>query len=210
MKIEYKYLQQYSERMAVEQIADDYRRLGYDVSIGCRLNDSRFRADLLAVNEKEKIVVEVKAGYLDADAKHNLAELAEYVRSLDDYKFKVAIVTPPRNRKIYIEGIESVLYEEFLNDVPDDLDSLATHVRIEEVSDVDVQTISVQGNDIDCSGTGVISVELQFGSDGDCCRGDGWTGSASFAFTFDASLTVDANGINEIEINSISVDTSNY
>lgn len=210
MKIDYRYLRKYYEQMALEQITDEYRRLGYSVSRECLLDGSRLRADLLADNGKEKIVVEVKTGKMNAESKKRLGELADYVNSLDGYKFRVAIVTPPRNREIFVEGLEEALCEEMERELPDDLDTLATHVRVEDVADVDVQTLTVQGNRLDCKGTGVVAVELQYGSDGDQDRDDGWKDTASFAFTFDVSLVVGDERIDEMEINEISVDTSDF
>lgn len=210
MQLNYKYLQKYYHKIAEEQLADAYRDKGYQVSTECRLEGSTFIADLLVEKGAEKIVIEIKTRRMDAADSKRLSELADYVKSLGGYRFMVAVVTPPKNREIVIEGLEEALLCEMNNDVPDDIDALATHSRIEDISDIDVQTITVEGNEIYCTGTGIIDVELQYGSDGDLNRDNGYRTSDSLAFTFDVSLVVNSKGISDVKINQIDVDTSRY
>lgn len=208
MKIDYEYLQKYYHQMAEDQIADDYRKQGYTVSTEYQLG--KYRADLFVENGKEKVVIEVKTKRLNAQSQKRLSELAEYVKTLGDYKFRVAIVTPPKNRHIVVNGLEEALSLEMNSCIPDDIDVLATHSRIEDVSDIDIQTITVKGNKINCIGTGVLEANLQYGSDSDLSNDDGWDTVASFAFTFNVSLTVEGNRISKIDTNDIQVDTSNF
>lgn len=210
MKIDYNYLRRYYGRMAIEQIADEYRSRGYEVTKNYPIEGSDFRADLLAVKGDEKIIIEVKADKLNANSKRHLAELAKYISTLEGYKFRVAIVTPPKNREIIVEGLEEALLDEMNCHLPDELDSLASHARVEEVSEIDVQKLSVEGICLNCKGSGIVSVELQYGSDGDCRKGDGWETTMSFPFSFDITVTMSKNGIEELEVNEMNIDTSDF
>jgi len=87
------------------------------------------------------------------------------------------------------------------------LDSLSTHTRIEEVSDVDIESIHFTRDYILAYGTGAVSVSLQYGSDGDLDRGDGVESNDSFPFTFTARLN--PNGT-ILELQDFEVDTSSF
>ena len=209
MEIKKKHLTKYLHDLAIEQIAEDYRSLGYTVRQEEKLG--KFQADLVVSKGNENIVIEVKAGKLDSGRKEQLARLADYVKSLGNYKFQVVVATPPKDKIIEVESIEPLLNDYVLNNFPDELDELSTHTTPDEITDVDVDEIKIAKNSIEIKGTGVISVEIQFGSDGDFNRGDGWKGSDNFPFEFDLELNY--NEKSELQISEVfyfKVDTSSY
>jgi hypothetical protein len=60
-------------------------------------------------------------------------------------------------------------------------------------------------------GDGVISVELQFGSDGDQDNGDGFKNYDKFPFDFEITLSYNSKKELEItEVDKLNIDTSSY
>ena len=96
MEIKKKYLEKYLFDIAKDQLVDEYRKQGYHVSEQKKIGD--FEPDLIFSKDKEVIVVEIKAGTLSPKKKEILAQLSNYVRNLQDAKFHVALVTPPKYR----------------------------------------------------------------------------------------------------------------
>jgi Holliday junction resolvase len=209
MEINKKYLTKYLHDIAIEQIADDYAKRGYAVAKEEKLG--KFNADIVARKGEEKIVIEIKSGKMTPDRKEKLASIADYVRGLGGYKFLVVIATPPKEKRLEIEGIESIITSYILNENLSELDSLSTHTTVDEVTDVDLDEIKIVGNLIFVKGDGVVSVRLQFGSDGDQGRGDGHKTSDNFPFEFEITLEFsDDDKLRIIEVDKLEVDTSSY
>ena len=209
MEIQKKFLSKYLHDIAIEQIAEDYVQKGYIVNKEERLG--KYRADLVARKEKEQIVIEVKAGKMTPERKRKLSGLADYIRTLEGYKFLVIIATPPKKKKLEIDIIEQLISNYIHNDLPSELDELSSHTRPDEITDVDIDEIRISGDAIFIKGDGVVSVELQFGSDGDQDKGDGLKTYDNFPFEF--AMTLEYNNNKELEIvevNKLVIDTSSY
>jgi len=210
MEIKKKYLGKYLHDIAIEQIAEDYTQKGYIVSKEEKLG--RFRADLVARKDTEQIVIEVKAGEMTPDKKRQIAGIADYIRGLGGYKFLVVVATPPREKKLEIEDLE-ILISDYIHSaaLPPELDELSTHTRPDEIFDIDIDEINISGKNIFVKGDGVISVELQFGSDGDQDRGDGYKTFDNFPFDFEVTLAYNSKKELEIiDLEKFDVDTSSY
>jgi DNA-directed RNA polymerase subunit F len=120
-----------------------------------------------------------------------------------------------------IKDVEEVLNDElcvilsdeltdyFSNNVIDKLDILSTHTRSEYAESVWVKVESITPDRIEFSGDGSILCVLQYGSDGDNRRGDGWITSSNFPFTFEGSVTIDLKDF-DIDESEIKVDTSSF
>jgi hypothetical protein len=95
--------------------------------------------------------------------------------------------------------------------LPSELDELSTHTRPDEVFDIDIDEINISGENIFVKGDGVVSVELQFGSDGDQDKGDGLKSYDNFPFDFEIKLAYNSKKELEIiEVDKFNVDTSSY
>ncbi len=209
MEIKKKYLGKYLHDIAIEQIAEDYIQKGYQINKEERLG--KFQADLVARKGEDQIVIEVKAGKMTPDRKQKIAGIADYVRSLANYKFLVVIATPPKEKKLEIEDIETLITNYIHNDLPSELDELSSHTRPDEVFDIDIDEINISGENIFVKGDGVVSVELQFGSDGDQDKGDGLKSYDNFPFNFEITLAYNSKKELEIiEVDKFDVDTSSY
>lgn len=209
MEIKKKYLVKYLHDIAIEQIAEDYIQKGYQVSKEERLG--KFQADLVARKGEDQIVIEVKAGKMTPDRKLKIAGIADYIRSLGNYKFLVVVATPPKEKKLEIDDIETLITNYIYSDSPSELDELSTHTRLAEVFDIDIDEIKISGENIFVKGDGVVSVELQFGSDGDQEKGDGFKSYDNFPFDFEITLAYNSKKELEIiKVDKFDVDTSSY
>jgi Holliday junction resolvase-like predicted endonuclease len=209
MEIKRKYLQKYLHSIASEQIAAEYREKGYIVSTEERIG--KYEADIIARQEKETIVIEIKVGRLTPQKKESIAGIADYVKAQSNYKFLVVVATPPKEKKLEMSGIEQILSDYFLNEMPDELDQLSTHTRLEDVSDVEIDEILIDGKEISVKGSGVFNIEIQFSSDSDQHNDLGHKSNDTIPFDFDIVIELNRDGELEIiEVNNLIVDTSSY
>ena len=210
MEIKKKYLSKYLHDIAIEQIAEDYIQKGYSVTKEEALG-GKYYADIVARKNQEQIVIEVKTGKLNAEKKEKIANLADYVRSLGGYKFVIAIATPPKEKKLEIAELEQLITNYFHQDLPSELDSLSTHTRPDEVSDIDIDEINISSKSIFIKGNGVVSVEMQFGSDSDQNNDDGFKINDNFPFDFALTLGYnDENKLEIVDVQKVEIDTSSY
>ena len=208
MEIKKKYFEKYLHSIAIEQIGEDYIRNGYSITKEERIG--KYKADLVARKENETIVIEVKSGKMTFEKKETIKHLSDYVREQGNYKFLVAFVSLPKEKKLEIDNIESLLLTHIIHNLPDGIDELSTHSTIDEVSDIDIDEIQISEKSIFVVGTGIVDVELQFGSDGDQVRDIGFKTNMSFPFEFEITLEY-INGEFEItEVDKLEVDTSDY
>jgi hypothetical protein len=112
------------------------------------------------------------------------------------------------------DAVESKLALElavfFTSEFFDDLDALSTHTRPKDADGIRVQVRSIGPEFVEFSGSGTVYCDLQYGSDGDCRRGDGVEWSDSFPFTFiGQSETNDPHNVS-VEPCNVQIDTSAY
>src|SRR5262249_39636851 len=98
-------------------------------------------------------------------------------------------------RKHVRNRIESVIHEAldylFVSEFFDDIDILSSHSRPQGACDVEFEIDDISADVVSFSGTGTVEVDLQYGSDGDCRRGDGWEFSDSYPFRFSGTVPTD-------------------
>jgi hypothetical protein len=204
MEIRQEIAEKYWLRAAIEETATKYAAQGYQVTKDAPIGN--MRADLVARKGNELIVVEFKLGDWSTERSNDVRRIRNEVVHQLGGKFNLVVVSPPKERNIEIEGIENILYGIFINDLGE-LDELSTHTQIEEVSDVTISSVDVEQNRIRVEGAGVVSVELNWGSNSDRARDEGFTVSDNFPFDF--AIVLD-NNLNLLEVESINVDTSSY
>lgn len=89
-----------------------------------------------------------------------------------------------------------------------DLDALSSHTRPHDADDIRVLVSCIGPEFIEFSGSGTVHCDLQYGSDGDCRRGEGLEWSDSFPFTFvGRSETSDPHNVT-VEPCDVQIDTS--
>lgn len=209
MEIKKRFLEKYLHEIAIEQLVEEYFQKGYNVTKEGQIGN--YRADLIAKKGDETIVIEVKSGKMTPDKKETIRQLGNFIRSQGNYKFFIVVATPPKEKKLEIAEIESLLFNALINRLPSELDELSTHTRIDEITEIDIDEISINGHAIFVKGDGVVSVELQIGSDGDLVRGDGLESHESFPFDFEITLEYNVNkGLEISEVDKFYVDTSSF
>ena len=106
--------------------------------------------------------------------------------------------------------LQERLAEIFTSDFFDELDQLSTHTRPQDAEDVEVEIDDIGEETISFTGTGSVLCDLQYGSDGDCRRGDGLEFSDSYPFKFSGEAQT-ANPRNvTVDRGDVSVDTSSF
>lgn len=198
-------LRKYISLAYTEQLARDYKEKGYRVGIEKKIGN--LQVDFVAEKKGERIIYEIKDGEMTPAKQKHILKIKRMIDKLPNTKFKLAIVNPPRKIEIEIEDITLAFHKYLNNNIPSEIDTLATHARIDDVSDIEVESVYVKKETIALSGSGFIGAELQHGSDSDADRDDGLQFSMTFPFTFDLTLNRDLD-IEEVE--ELSVDTSSF
>ena len=207
MEIKRKYLQKYLHSIAIDQLIDEYSEENYIVSRDEAIGN--FKADIVARKDKETIVIAIKTEKLTSSKRDTISGLADYLMGKKDYKFLIIVATPPKEKKLAISDIEILFSTYFTNEFPEELDSLSTHTSLDYVSDVDINEISIDGEYVFTKGSGIFNIGLQYGSDGDQDRGDGYETSDSIPFDFEITLAYNKEKKLEIvEVDLLKVDTS--
>ncbi|RZJ80541.1 MAG: hypothetical protein EOO20_25915 [Chryseobacterium sp.] len=103
MEIEKRFVQKYIHQMALDQLESDYRARGFHVSRNRRLGE--YEVDLVAEQDNEVLVIEVKAGKLTQNRKKAIAFLGDYVKRHKNYKFLVVFANEPAEKQIIVEEI---------------------------------------------------------------------------------------------------------
>jgi Predicted pPIWI-associating nuclease len=106
--------------------------------------------------------------------------------------------------------LQEHLADLFTNDFFDDLDTLSTHTRPQDADGIVVTTQEITDEAIRFSGTGIVYCDLQYGSDGDCRRGDGVEWKDSFPFTFTGHAPISEPKLVSVEPADITIDTGKY
>ncbi|MES0337997.1 MAG: hypothetical protein SFH39_16775 [Candidatus Magnetobacterium sp. LHC-1] len=207
MKIKEEFVLKHLRDIVVDQLSDEYRKKGYEVYKKYPIG--KYKADLFVKNDMESIVFEVKSGTLTPDRRGKFKTLSEYVKSKENRKLSLVFAAPPKEKKIKIENLGDILAEVFLNEMPGELSSLSTSTSFAEVSNIEVDNIDInKDGSIEVIGTGVVSVELQYGSCSDVKNDMGYTINEYFSFKFTVVLKFVKNKYVLKEKKELSVDTS--
>ncbi len=188
------------EDAAVEQLAKELAEQGYSISKEEQING--YRADLVARKDSETIVYEFKAGRWSKARAHEVAAFRNHVVRELGAKFRLVVVTPPRQKTIEVADIEDMLAGALRKAAPAELTALYPVTRVEGVSDVEIASISVRPDGVEVEGAGTVRVTLHQGT------GDEAPESAeSFSFTFRV-VRDPSGGLKEVR--SLDVDVADW
>lgn len=135
-------------------------------------------------------------------AVRTLAALQSYFETIDSLRDSIK------------SSLEDPLYTEvsdnLIGDVIQDIDILATHYQIDDITLEEISIIEIKSDSILISGSGSVGVEHQYGSDRDFKKGDGARTEASYPFRL--STTSDVENPLQISLKSsdVEVDTSSH
>ncbi len=184
MEIRKDILLKYLEQAAIEQIATEYKEKGFEVT----KPTLDFGADLIAKKGNETIVFQIKAGKWDSRKRQDVKATRNRAVHELGAKFNVVFVNLPEEPEIEVEELEILFLELLPEHLLDEFSRLATHFWAEDVSDISFESIIVKKESIDIKGTGIITLDLQYGSDSDYKEGDGLRFTQSHPFHFYLAL----------------------
>ena len=200
MEIETRILQKYYEQAAVEQLMYEYSQKGYELLKEEHIENQCF--DLVARKDCEIIVFEIKTGSWNADKRQAVENRRNYAVHKLGAKFKLVLVSLPKEPDIEIEGLEALLPDLLADHFADEFSRLATHYWVDEVSDLMIDEIHLKITETKIKGRGIVTVGFQYGSDIDYSEDNGlrWTDSFWFDFHFVLDEKLEINRIVELEI----------
>lgn len=202
------YLAQYYERATFDQLEDEYKQLGYIVQREVRLD--KYRIDMVAERDGHSLFFEVKRSKMDVEARRRLEKLEEIIQAKPNSRLILVPVRYSEEKQISFDNIEEIIYNHFIGEIPDDLDELSSHTRIDSVDYVTLNTIKIYGLDIVVKCSGQVSVELQYGNDSEQERQDNMRMSFPFEFEGTVSWDMDNNNFIVSEVDSLRINTDEY
>ena len=150
------------------------------------LDNHVYNIDLFAVKGEERRIHELKIGKnkIQKGQFQLLKNVANYLNA----SLFVTYLETPRSKEIEYCNIENIICSYLLDNIPDEISELATHIYIDEVDSVDIDSIKIEDNKEEIEGTGILYVLLQYGSGGDLKNGYGDKSTDSFEFNFRIEL----------------------
>lgn len=195
---------EYLEAAKLDQLVEEFRQAGYDVRLNEGEGETRY--DLVAEQGTRRIAVEVVArSKAQADAvAERVSALREQAYKQGFNEFRLVLVSPPHETAVEIGGLEALLSNALINDIPSELDILSSHTRVLYISDVNITSTTINREGIQVAGTGIVLVELEYGGGEER---DGLNEEIDFPFSFDLILTLEL----ELEqLVSLRVDTTSF
>lgn len=187
----------YLEEAAICDLMVKYQSLGYSPVSERAIGDLQVKPDLILEKGGKKLVLEVVVrGQREQAQVERVRQLKKLLDSIQPAEFKTVFVSPPKRTAVEVEGLQDILAEQLENE---GMPEIGNGVRLEEVSDVEIDDVTVTRQAIHVTGSFVVSVSILFGPSRDGIEVD-----ESFPGTFNAELDHD---LQPIEVNC-SVDTS--
>lgn len=201
MEINWQYKIRAVIEAAIAEMADKYRKHGYEIRTDYKLGD--YHVDLYCEKDGEKLALEFKA--LRRHDYARIEAMREYAKA-NGIHFRLEIVRVPVDKHIYVEGLEETLERHFNNDMPSDLDCLSTHTRVVEVEQAVLTSLKLRSIDeIEICGGSEVIADLCFDNDDDRCD------TNSYPFTFKGIWCFNDNRELELlELTDLKFDTSSY
>ena len=149
--------------------------------MGFKISDDKI-CDIFAEKGDDRRLYELRVGKYKMQ-KRVFYELQAYAKE-KKAKLYIVYLEVPKTTEVEFEGIEDILFRDFENNTPTEIDSLSTHAYMESVDNVSIDSISILSYTIKVAGTGTLNLELQYGSRSDLKNDNGWVESQSVDFFF--------------------------
>lgn len=168
---------------AINKVIRQLQREGFKTYPDYRINDyNNVILDLFAAKGSDKRIYEFKIGR-NRIQKRQFEILQHYARQIGARLF-IIYLEIPTSKEIIFENLDEIIFDNLINDTPNDLLELATHVRIEDVNNIDINSLEIKNGFISIAGTGFVSIETQMGSRRDLRENNGYLENFDFEFTF--------------------------
>lgn len=175
------------EAAAAEQLSQNLRREGYEVSRGEGAAASR-TPSIVARRGNEVTVYGVKAVPWDEDQAEELVRLRDRAVGEIGGGFRLVLVTPPQHElAAEVQGLDRLLLERLAASLPAEVEASSDRTTLDRVSDLEIASIAVRPPEISARGTGVVHATLRWDRNG---RVEGERDSFPLAF----AVTLDTRG----------------
>ncbi len=154
----------------------------------------------MATNGKQALAYEIKSVGSPRFSKDHLARLQESARK-EGYEFHIVLVNPPARVKVEVDALAAKLLAAIADRSMPSLESIAGHVSVDRLVDIEVAEIKVGNAGVHVKGSGTAEVTLHYGGSSDGVSLDG-----SYPFTFSARLSMD-NELEELDEFDVVVDS---
>lgn len=169
---------------AIEKLTKQLTKDGFVVEREKLGNDIVF--DLFAYKDSDKRIYELKLGKNRIQEKQFLY-LQKHAQNIGA-KLYIIYLEIPKSKQIEFYDINTILLNDLNRHTPSSLISLATHVYINDIDNVDITSLIVDKDIIRLEGNGLVYVEAQYGSPKDLDEGYGTFENLEFEFTFRLKL----------------------
>ena len=200
------YLAHYYEKATIDQLAEEYKKKGYNVQREARID--KYRVDLLAEKDGQSVYVEVVRKRVDGETRRRIEALEEQIRKQPNSRLIVVKERYSDEKRIEFNNLNEILYNYFISDFPNELDELSTHTRLDSVDSVAIDSIIVYGQDIIVKCSGQVSVELQYGSDSE--QDGGALPAMSFPFEFEGTISWVNDKYCVTEVDGLKINTDEF
>lgn len=200
-------LMKHIEKAYIESLEIEYRHRGYNVYKNKEF-ESGVITDLAVEKEGRWTVFEIKTGKYKAEKKKQSEKLKEYInRNVGRMEFKLVFLNPPEYKEIQFDGLKEIILSDMIdNELPNELDELSTHTRIENITDIEISEINIEDPNIHIVGKANIEVSLQYGSDSDSDEDGSDEIFECFPLKFDIHLKMDYS----MDESEYEIDTSEF
>lgn len=173
---------------AINKIKNQLKKDNFIVNTNYHFLDynTNFICDLFAYNNKEKRIYEIKLGKNKIN-KNQFEHLQNFARKINA-KLYIIYVEIPQSKNIQFYGIEDILFNDLSRHTPNELVCLATNVYINDVENIDINSIIINKEIVHLDGTGTLYAETHFGSPRDIDEGFGIIEEHEFDFVFKISI----------------------
>lgn len=205
MKIDKKYLRKYYHSAAVDQLCNQYKKRGYEVTVEERIGN--YRVDMVARKGDSMLFFEVKTGDVRSETKARIKEMGKYLKEeYPNSRFLLVAFRYPDEDTIIIDNIENILYNFLVGyGIPSDLDELSTHTVIEDIEDVLIYKVEITKDAISFECEGRIGVQLNYDNDDSDA-----SFNMSFPFTLRGVLEYHNGDLVMVGLDVFEADTSEF
>lgn len=200
------FLARYYEKATIDQLTAEYKKKGY--SVRREMKFGNYRIDLVAEKDGQKLLFEVTRGRQDLTSRKRIEGIEESIRNLPNTRLVIIPTRYEDEKVIVFNGLETIILNYFMEELPDELDELSTHTRIEGVDSVVVDEIKIYGQDIIIKCSGQVTVSLQYGSDSEQEGHNAHT--MSFPFEIDGTVSWRDDGYEVSEVDCLRIDTGDF
>lgn len=157
MEIRPEILDRHLADAAIEQLAEDYSKKGFEVARGVRMGD--VQADLVARKGEDLRVFEIKSGSWSAEKRKAVQRLRNHAVQEQGGQFILVMVPPPRQKVVEVQGIKEILMEVVAQRCQSELSGS----NVAEIQDVDLRLLIAGAEGIEIAGSAYAEIEVPAG-----------------------------------------------